>query len=521
MAIATYTTDLQTFHLLDTSATNSEFTGYTATNKSVSPDTDYPIQGTGHISAEQRTANTGSIAVDYGSNITWTSGWNIFLWGVFLAGSAMDTDANGGIVMMIGSSTSDFYKWTVGGKDFGRNPYGGWQNWVADPEVTTGRTTTGAPGTNYRWAGFGCSILNAISKGSPYGCDAIRFGRGDLRVIDGQSGAYGTFIDMSIANDDINAKWGLFQENAGSYLWKGLISLGTTTAVDFRDSNRVISIDNTRRVQSGFNRIEINHASSNIEWTSINISALGTTSKGELEVIDDATVSFDTCVFTDMSTFIFLSNSTLANVTWRRCELVTQGGGTFTDCVFEDATSSASMLSDDIDLITSCTFESDGSNHAIELTSAHAAGTFSCVDNVFTGYETYNSSGTATGNEAIYNNSGGAVTINVSGGALPSFRNGTGASTIVQASYTLTLTDIASGVQVTIVNNSTRTELQNTISTGADITYAHQGGETVDILLMDLDYDPNLSDIFDLTLPSAHSSIKFQLIDDPNYNNPA
>jgi hypothetical protein len=95
-----------------------------------------------------------------------------------------------------------------------------------------------------------------------------------------------------------------------------------------------------------------------------------------------------------------------------------------------------------------------------------------------------------------------------------------GATVVIAQSYSLTLTNVPSGVQVTIVNSSTRAELQNTISTGANINYTHSGGETVDILFNSLLYDPNSSDIYDLLLPSENSSIKIDMDDDLNYANP-
>ena len=107
-----------------------------------------------------------------------------------------------------------------------------------------------------------------------------------------------------------------------------------------------------------------------------------------------------------------------------------------------------------------------------------------------------------------------------SGGSTPTYNNTGSGEVLVVSSKTLTLTDIPTGVQVTIVNSSTRTELQNSVSTGANITYGHSGGETVDILIMANDYDPNASDIYDLVLPNADSSIKFSMTDDLNYENP-
>jgi len=438
MTIAGYTTDLTDIIDFETSATlNTEVTGYTATAKPTTSG-DFPIQGTGHADAEQRATGTGSLVADNGSGVSWTSGDYVFLWGVFLAPAAVDSFANDGIIFYIGSDTSNGYKWTTGGNDFGRYPYGGWQNFVVDPELTTGRTNVGGgAGTTYRWFGILCNVINAISKGSPYGIDVVRYGRGEIITINGDITAYGTFEGMAAENDDNTVsenRWGLFTLQGGSYIWKGLMTLGNATVVDFRDANRNIVIENSINVNSDFNRIEINNASSNVEWSNINISALGTISKGEFEMIDNATVSMNTCIFTDMSTFIFDSNATITSSTFRRCGLVTQGSGTFTGCNFDNSTATYSISADNVSLISGCTFNSDDSNHAIYIT---AAGSYNLNDCTFNDYATTDGS---TGNEVIYNDSGGVVTLNTSGNTgTISIRNGTSASTNIVESVDIVI----------------------------------------------------------------------------------
>ena len=111
----------------------------------------------------------------------------------------------------------------------------------------------------------------------------------------------------------------------------------------------------------------------------------------------------------------------------------------------------------------------------------------------------------------------GTTTINYSG-TPPTYKTA-GATVVLSASYDLTVTDVPSGVQMTIVNSSTRAELQNTSSTGADITYNHAGGEIVDLLFIANNYDPNAGDVYDLTLPTTDSSIKANIPDDINYEN--
>ena len=529
MAAATYTTDLTTLSTLDSAKTNSEFTGYTKTAKPSSPDSDFPIQGTGHISAEQRQTGKGSIAVDNGSNISWTSGWNFFLWGVFLAAAAVDTDANGGVVMIVGSSTSAFNLWNVGGSDFGRYPYGGWQNFVVNPEVTP-TSTTGSPGTNYRWVGMGCNVISAISKGSPYGVDAIRYGRGDIRVANGDSAnGYATFLGIASQNDNTSNKWGLFQEQNGSYIWKGLMTLGYSTAVDFRDSNRVIAIDNTRSVSSSFNKIEIRQTGSNVEWDTIFISALGTTSRGAFECIDNATVEIKNSSFTDMDTFIFKSNSSLSNTTFRRCNQITQGGATFDGCLFSKSNASISLLLDDINEVSGCYFTSDGTGHAIQ--GFPTAGSYTLDNLTFTDYASSNGS---TGNEAIYvTASSGIVNLYLTGGTSPSIRTA-GATVNVIQSATLTIGGVRSASDIFIYKTSDMSLLSSadpvSVTDGSPVDgvqyykliYSYNAatlsGVDVQIKVFNLSYQ---NERIKYTLTSSDARIGVQQRIDRNYKNPS
>lgn len=76
-----------------------------------------------------------------------------------------------------------------------------------------------------------------------------------------------------------------------------------------------------------------------------------------------------------------------------------------------------------------------GTGHAIMISTP---GTYTFTGNTFTGYAATDGS---TGNEAIYNNSGGLVTLNLAGGGTtPSIRNGAGASTVVNNSVPVTVT---------------------------------------------------------------------------------
>jgi|PlaIllAssembly_1097288.scaffolds.fasta_scaffold00010_19 hypothetical protein len=439
MAAPSYVTDLQLVNDADATTGWAELSGHTG-GGAATDETDFYMQNSNCISQSTgtQTAQGAGLQYDYGSNITWTTGYVFLAWQIFLAGNAVDTWANGGIRFGVGSSAGNMKFWNAVGSNYGRAPYGGWQNTAIDPTYTADQTDGTPVAGNYRFFGSMPNIVSAVSKGNPHGVDVIRYGRGKITITAGESANYGTFVGIATTNDNTANRWGLFQLQQGTYLWKGLLSFGSdATAVDFRDANRAIFVDDTPRTYASFNRIEVRNASSRVDWTAIQISALGTLSKGEFEAVANSTINILNCTFTDMSTFIFQAASVVTYSVFRRCGAITRGGGTFSYNTLEstaDATRALYLANPSTSLIGN-TFVSSGTKHAIEIT---ATGTYTFTGNTFTGYATSNGS---TGNEVIYNNSGGAVTINHSGttGTI-SYRNGTGASTTISSSVSLSVT---------------------------------------------------------------------------------
>lgn len=345
MAVPSYVTNLALVAnanaLTSDPGTWAELTGHTD-GGTATAETDYYIHGTGCVSQStgSKTGTTCGLQYDYGSNITWSTGYCIFAWMVFLAANAVETWANEGICLGIGSTSGNMRFWDAVGKDFGRNPYGGWQNVAVDPTFSSGdRADDGTPvAANYRVIGSLPNIVSAVSKGNPHAMDVIRAGRGDIVVTAGSlADGYATFAGMASTNDSINNRWGLFSEQMGSYLWKGLMNLGTdAAAVSFVDSNRTIVIDSCPRTYASFNRIEVRHADSVVNWSNISFKSLlgpggaATLTPGEFEAVADADIDWDGCSFQDMATFIFKADSTITGCIFKNCGLITSGGGVFT-----------------------------------------------------------------------------------------------------------------------------------------------------------------------------------------------
>lgn len=164
-----------------------------------------------------------------------------------------------------------------------------------------------------------------------------------------------------------------------------------------------------KRTNSDFNKIQISNSGSTLQWTSVNFTALLATqlSRGSLSMVNNASVTLNTCIFTDMFTFSFKPTAFITKCSFIRCDLITQSEATFTECSFTNSTNTTTLLSNNPTLISYSTFTSDGTNHGIQITSG---GTYNLYGNIFTGYVTGVTSGN-TGNEMIYNTSNETVNI--------------------------------------------------------------------------------------------------------------
>jgi len=427
----TPTTDLTS--LYTDSATNwAELSSYTA-GASPSLEEEAYLQGLNCVSQAIASNKTGAASgINYSATnpAAFVDGGDVFFfWWLFFFPSAIN-DYNetvgqtapsqnspgtaSGFFIGIGSSTTNHDWFAVGGADYGRYPYGGWQNVAIDP-LRDASFTDGPPAAStYSNFGFLPNVTSAPSRGQSLVVDAIRWGRGLIQYTGGSPA--GTFDDIADTNDTTTNRWGLFQRAVGSFIFKGKLELGTTaSSLLFSAQNRTINIDDTRQVYTNFNVIEVNNAASDISLTNITINKLRyidtlafDNSKGQFIVNDGATVMIEGCTFADMDIFTFGTNCDVSTTAFLRCGQVTQGSAPITSCDFISSTAASSLLANSLAGVQTCTFQSDGSNHAIELTAVPASYTW---DHTTTGYATgsLGIEGTdftagSTGNETLYIN---------------------------------------------------------------------------------------------------------------------
>lgn len=510
MAAASYTTDLT---LLTNADSTTGFTEPTNSAQGGTPvlEADYFIQGTNCVSKTFNATGVGGLAYTTTAVTVPTDG-AVYTWVYFAAPNAIDTQANGGHQILIGSSTSAYKRYYVAGSN--TYTYGGWVNYPVNYTIAAS-ATVGSPTTSPTTFGAACNVVNAISKGNPFAVDAIRYGRGSIIVTGGDlANGYATFLGAANTNDTSTNRWGILSLVNGVYKFQGRLQLGSaTTAVDFRDQNKTIIIQNTEFVTSAFNSIEILNAGSIVQWTNITILSLSSVSRGNFSTASGIVAgTIDSCTFTDMGTFNLNAQfMEVFDTTFRRCQTITQGASTMSGCLIDRHAASPGLTTNNLSDLTDSTFISPGTGHAIEIT---APGTYTANGLIFTGY-----GATGTTNAAIYNNSGGAVTINVTGGGtVPTYRNGTGASTTVNASANVTLTGLKADSEVRAyvgTNPATATELAGTESSSTSFSFSQSvSGQNGYIQIFHVDYQPVFINI---TYSSSDASIPVQQVIDRQY----
>ena len=230
-----------------------------------------------------------------------------------------------------------------------------------------------------------------------------------------------------------------------------------------------------------------------------------------------------------MGNLFLLPSTSLNDSTFWRTGMITQSGAVFDGCTFDSCRDPVTISASNIGLISNSSFISDGSNHAIEIATLGASAAYTLTN---LGYASYVAGGSgvsgSSGNESIYNNSGQFVKLTIDGGSVPSYRDGTGASTqIVTNQRVLTLTNVISGSEIRIYDQSgpPPTELagvenfQPAGATGSfDYTYTYAASTYVDIIIHKEDY--LWYKVNDYLLLDSNASLPIAQQRDRQYSNP-
>lgn len=482
MAVPSYLVDLTDLSLMEATTDVSALGGGAA---GLSADPDFAIQGTNSVTKQVSTAGTIKGMV-YDSTTPPTLGANdhIFVWVYATCPGLLELLANGGMRVTIGTDTSNYNDYYVAGKDtFLKGGHRCWPVRYTTAAPTPG-AQTGTPGASPQVFG-GQLHVTGILRADNLAVDAIRFGTGAY-ITAGAIATPITFAGFAAQNDLVANSWGVFSEVQGSYLLQGKFVVGQTTAgvptlAYLDDPGADIIIVDTPHSLTDFTQIIVDHASTEFHTTNMNIRALGTNNPGQIIFNNAATVaSIDKGVWADLGIITLQAAVVLTDVIIQRCGLITQNSATLTDCTIDDG---AGVLSNNPTLITGCNFPGGGIGHALEC---NTIGTYGWVGNTDTGYTGTRGSNmtpaSGSANAMFYNNSGGLITLNVSGGGQsPSVRNGAGATTVVvqDAPISITVYDrlgaVIVGARVAVYDAADVTEgneLLNDVTNGSGVATA-------------------------------------------------
>ena len=358
----------------------------------------------------------------------------------------MQSFANEGFSFLIDTGTVGYY--TIAGFD---TYNGGWLNMAVTLSTAISPTSGSVtPTNNVSEIGIRFQRTAQPRNIDNTWLDYLRYG-------DGYTATGGTSGDpitpLTISSVDVSNGYGIFEEIDGVIFGSGTLDIGSgATATDFDSVGDLIVFLENPYTRAGLYAINAAGSGCNVLFDGSVIKTAGsvTNNKFDFDLGDtNITATVTGCLLDQADQVTFASGQSITENTFNLCGLITPAGATFTGNTVKDSSGAISVTATAAQVanITGNTFQSDGSNHALEVTGTAADFTW---DNTATGYDSGSTGSpvtpTSTGNEAIYINiASGSLTINVADGAtIPSVRSAGATVNVVagQRTFTVTVQDI-------------------------------------------------------------------------------
>jgi len=515
MAAQSITTDLTLVNTADP-GTLADWAALGGGQAGLSEETDYFIQGSTSISKQVK-AETKGMHADAGSNQTFGTGDHVYVWLYATTPGAGDSRANGGLRITLGASATARDEFYVNGSDFYK--YGGWICYPVDPTATPDAVVGAGAGTTPRF--FGGIMSNLVTvKGVNFGVDVIRYGTGIDATGGGSPDPDLTFNDIATEDALVANAYGILQPTAAGTALQGRVRIGaddTSTSTTFNDTDAVLTkLDNNpsdvnQKTTTNFSGIIVQGSLTTATFTGCLFIGLDTTDPGFFDTnsaTNKATTTLDSCTFLDWGPTSITSGNTVTDSSWKNCSSLTLNGASISGCNFTN--SSPVVAGNDLGNISNCNFTRGSSGHAI--TTSVSTGTISFNGNSFSGYNANDGQADSAIN---FTATSGSVTVNVSGGAIPSFLSA-GVSVTFQLSNSLTLTGLEAGTEVRVYSAGTTTELAGIESTSGSFN-ASISVSSVDIVVFNLNFIAIRLNGVDTT---SDRTIPIQQQEDRQYENP-
>lgn len=386
----------------------------------------------------------------------------------------LDTKVNGGMRICAKDSAGNISRWFVGGKD---TYNGGWEVMVAHTSIPPDETNgTAATLTDIVAIGTGWKCLQKSKLAQNCFMDRADYGAGAVVRVTGTNTTtdIGWAEVLSVA-DSQDATRGYIKAQTGSYIPKGPIEVGDnagTLSTTFSDNFNELVFGDMPVTTTYYSIKAVGNATGATSVTLKNQVLKSAGARFVFNTNDANVTSFSLTGSTVAKAGLtsFRAGQTITTTVFNDCLQIDPSTATFQDnTVSNSADTNGALLWPSVSTnISSVTFISSGTGNAIYITST---GTKSLQNITLSGY-----AATGNVNAAVRNNSGGAVTLQYSGGTLPTYYNLTTSTTTVESSVTVTFTGLPNPTDCWLYlgdpNDSTNATLEANEAAVADGTFA-------------------------------------------------
>ena len=167
-------------------------------------------------------------------------GQHIYMWIHCPTIGLLETKANKGLAIRLGTSATDYREYLIAGSDDANGWNGGWKCFVIDPTKAGSVSDTGTYDYgSIRYVGIWIETAG-LAKGDNIFIDQVAVGFG-LRITGTSTTSWKDAVDY--CTDYPNRAWGMFQDREGIYYAYGKILIGESgqsSATSFTDTSRII-----------------------------------------------------------------------------------------------------------------------------------------------------------------------------------------------------------------------------------------------------------------------------------------
>ena len=501
MATPTLSTDIQTLHACDT-VTGAEG------NKPVLE---------GEIKKEGDYSLGFTVTTNKVSGVSFTSvdltGETVRLYYTSTTFPNMDIKANGGLQFYAKDGSSNTAYWLIAGSD---TYFGGWLNIVVDMDSTPDSGSFDK--SDVEEIGVEIATVSSPKNLTNTWIDYARYGAG-ITATGGSSFTPGSDITLKdIALEDKANGYGIVEENVvtGEIALFGEVNIGNGATTTYFQEIRTAATFADVNVSSTLYKLLFQGSGCNVNLEGFSVKAYNQTFTLDADDADINELTMVGCSVGFADAVYFKAGQSITNCVFDSCGQIDPATATFQNNTISGyaGAEGALLLPTVTTNLSDVSFISSGAGHAIY---ASATGTRTLSGIVYSGYGADD-----TTDAEVYNNSGGLVTLDISGsGDSPTVRNGSGASTDVNATVNVTIAANASlvGAEIRIYDLDTTPPEYGTELAGVEscptATYGY-AGDGGNVILIQIMQDGYVEYTQEYTMPTNDSDLDVVLQSEGN-----